>query len=175
MQLINDEVLGHRRATSWWMCNLDYPTVKWLLRRQRWQPATRAFTPSLLCPHRHFQLLQIILLIRLLMALLLIPFQRAESCILGEVEQVFSSSGFFSTTLSKTSYNLKKKQFFFLEKCTGYQINGCETGLKGTTPCSQVIYSFILLLTSAHRGGWHFASKYKMFVPALRILQFHLC
>lgn len=116
MQLINDEVLGHRRAMSWWMCNLDYPTVKRLLRRQRWQPATRAFTPSLLCPHRHFQLLQIILLIRLLMALLLIPFQRAESWILGEVEQVFSSSGFFSTTLSKTSYNLKKKQFFFFWK-----------------------------------------------------------
>lgn len=101
---------------SWWICNLDYPTVKRLLRRQRWQPATRAFTPSLLCPHRHFQLLQIILLIRLLMALLLIPFQRAESWILGEVEQVFSSSGFFSTTLSKTSYNLKKKQFFFSGK-----------------------------------------------------------
>lgn len=111
----------------------------------------KAFTPSLLCPHRYFQLLQIILLIHLLMALLLIPFQRAQSWILREIEQVFSSSVFSGTTLSKTSYNLKKKAIFFLEKWTGYQINVCETGLKGTTPCSQVIYSFILLLTSAHR------------------------
>lgn len=159
---------------SWCMCRLDYPTVKPLLRSQGWQSAMKAFTPSLLCPHRYFQLLQIIVLIHLLMALLLIPFQRAECWILGETEQVFPRSVFSGTTLSKTSYNLKKKQFFSgkMDWISDQWMWNWSEGNNTLFPGYLLFYIATYLSSQKWLALW---SKYKMFAPALRIFQFHLC
>lgn len=156
-------MLGRRRALSWLICHLDYPTVKPFPKSQRWRSTAEALTPSLLCPHRHFQLLWIILLV-------LIPFQRPqwqESPAFWAKQSRRPSRSFLAVAslvwpCQKTAM-IWKKNSIFLKRCTGYWINVCESELMGMMPSSQVIYSFILLLSSRR---WMSFSRQVQNVPS---------
>lgn len=52
---------------------------------------------------------------------------------------------------------LEKNSFFPWNLCCMWSIHGKVNwwGSMEQTHCSQVIYSFILLFSSVHRGGWH--------------------